>query len=232
MSNILEIENLLKRYGKKEIIGDLNLTLEKGNVLGILGPNGHGKTTLLNLIVGLLKADGGAIKVDGEDVSYKTKENISFMQEKNIIPKWMKIKDIISFYQDFYSDFDNEEMKKQLEFMTLNEEMKINSLSKGMSEKLSLSLALSRKSKLYILDEPISGVDPVTREKIINSILDKIDGNISMIITTHYVKEVETILDKVVFLKEGIIIEQGNVDDLRIKYNDSLDGIYRKIFAE
>ena len=232
MSNILEIENLLKRYGKKEIIGDLNLTLEKGNVLGILGPNGHGKTTLLNLIVGLLKADGGAIKVDGEDVSYKTKENISFMQEKNIIPKWMKIKDIISFYQDFYSDFDNEERKKQLEFMTLNEEMKINSLSKGMSEKLSLSLALSRKSKLYILDEPISGVDPVTREKIINSILDKIDGNISMIITTHYVKEVETILDKVVFLKEGIIIEQGNVDDLRIKYNDSLDGIYRKIFAE
>ena len=142
------------------------------------------------------------------------------------------MKDIIEFYRDFYKDFDNEEMERLLKFMNLNKEMKTNNLSKGMCEKLALSLTLSRRSKLYILDEPISGVDPVTREKIIDCILDRIDGNISMIITTHYVNEVEKILDKVVFLRDGVIVEQGNVDDLRGKYNDSLDGIYRRIFTE
>lgn len=232
MSNLLEIEGLLKKYYKKEVISDLNLNVEEGCVLGILGPNGHGKTTLLNVIAGLLKPENGSVKIEGKEVGEKTKEIVSYMQEKNIIPKWMKVKDIIEFYRDFYKDFDNDEMERLLKFMNLNKEMKTNNLSKGMCEKLALSLTLSRRSKLYILDEPISGVDPVTREKIIDCILDRIDGNISMIITTHYVNEVEKILDKVVFLRDGVIVEQGNVDDLRGKYNDSLDGIYRRIFTE
>ena len=132
MSNILEIEDLLKKYYKKEVISDLNLNVEEGCVLGILGPNGHGKTTLLNVIAGLLKPESGSVKIDGKEVGEKTKEIVSYMQEKNIIPKWMKVKDIIEFYRDF----DNEEMERLLKFMNLNKEMKTNNLSKGMCEKL------------------------------------------------------------------------------------------------
>lgn len=126
------------------MISDLNLNVEEGCVLGILGPNGHGKTTLLNVIAGLLKPESGSVKIDGKEVGEKTKEIVSYMQEKNIIPKWMKVKDIIEFYRDFYKDFDNEEMERLLKFMNLNKEMKTNNLSKGMCEKLALSLTLSR----------------------------------------------------------------------------------------
>lgn len=232
MSNLLEINNISKRIKGKEILKGISFNLEKGKVLGIMGPNGQGKTTLLNVIQGLLKADNGEIKVDGNPQSALTKNDISFLQDVNIFNKSMKIKDAISLYVDFFNDFDKEKMDYYLDFMNLDSSYKIRDLSKGMMEKFNLSLALSRRAKLYMLDEPISGVDPVSREKILDAILENLSEDSSMIITTHYIGELERIFDEVIFLGDGKIIEHGDAEELREKYKESIDQIYRKIFAE
>ena len=212
MEKVLMVNNLYKKIGNKKIIKDLNLTLNKGKVLGILGPNGKGKTTLLNIISGIKKATSGDVLIDGIKVSSETKKSVSFLQERNTLSNWMTIKDAVEFYKDFFQDFNEEKVKELLAFMNLDEKLKIKSLSKGMLEKLHLSLTLSRKAKLYILDEPISGIDIVTREKIIKAIIDNIEEDSSMIITTHYVGELEGIFDEVAFLDEGKIIEINDAD--------------------
>ena len=232
MSNLLEVNNISKRIKGKEILKGISFNLEQGKVLGIMGPNGQGKTTLLNVIQGLLKADNGEIKVDGNPQSALTKNDISFLQDVNIFNKSMKIKDAISLYVDFFNDFDKEKMDYYLDFMNLDTSSRIRDLSKGMMEKFNLSLALSRRAKLYMLDEPISGVDPVSREKILDAILDNLSEDSSMIITTHYIGELERIFDEVIFLGDGKIIEHGDAEELREKYKESIDQIYRKIFAE
>lgn len=232
MSNLLEVNNLSKRIKGKEILRGLSFNLEKGKVLGIMGPNGQGKTTLLNVIQGFLKADKGEIKVNGNPQSALTKNDISFLQDVNIFNKSMKIKDAINLYVDFFSDFDKEKMDYYLDFMNLDSSARIRDLSKGMMEKFNLSLALSRRAKLYMLDEPISGVDPVSREKILDAILENLSEDSSMIITTHYIGELERIFDEVIFLGDGKIIEYGDAEELREKYKGSIDEIYRKIFAE
>ncbi|WP_195467002.1 ABC transporter ATP-binding protein [Clostridium sp. D43t1_170807_H7] len=232
MEKVLMVNNLYKKIGNKKIIKDLNLTLNKGKVLGILGPNGKGKTTLLNIISGIKKATSGDVLIDGIKVSSETKKSVSFLQEKNTLSNWMTIKDAVEFYKDFFQDFNEEKVKELLAFMNLDEKLKIKSLSKGMLEKLHLSLTLSRKAKLYILDEPISGIDIVTREKIIKAIIDNIEEDSSMIITTHYVGELEGIFDEVAFLDEGKIIEINDAEVLREKYGKSIEEIYKYIFAE
>lgn len=232
MEKVLMVNNLYKKIGNKKIIKDLNLTLNKGKVLGILGPNGKGKTTLLNIISGIKKATSGDVLIDGIKVSSETKKSVSFLQERNTLSNWMTIKDAVEFYKDFFQDFNEEKVKELLAFMNLDEKLKIKSLSKGMLEKLHLSLTLSRKAKLYILDEPISGIDIVTREKIIKAIIDNIEEDSSMIITTHYVGELEGIFDEVAFLDEGKIIEINDAEILREKYGKSIEEIYKYIFAE
>lgn len=232
MEKVLMVNNLYKKIGNKKIIKDLNLTLNKGKVLGILGPNGKGKTTLLNIISGIKKATSGDVLIDGIKVSSETKKSVSFLQERNTLSNWMTIKDAVEFYKDFFQDFNEEKVKELLAFMNLDEKLKIKSLSKGMLEKLHLSLTLSRKAKLYILDEPISGIDIVTREKIVKAIIDNIEEDSSMIITTHYVGELEGIFDEVAFLDEGKIIEINDAEVLREKYGKSIEEIYKYIFAE
>ena len=232
MEKVLMVNNLYKKIGNKKIIKDLNLTLNKGKALGILGHNGKGKTTLLNIISGIKKATSGDVLIDGIKVSSETKKSVSFLQEKNTLSNWMTIKDAVEFYKDFFQDFNEEKVKELLAFMNLDEKLKIKSLSKGMLEKLHLSLTLSRKAKLYILDEPISGIDIVTREKIIKAIIDNIEEDSSMIITTHYVGELEGIFDEVAFLDEGKIIEINDAEVLREKYGKSIEEIYKYIFAE
>ena len=232
MEKVLMVNNLYKKIGNKKIIKDLNLTLNKGKVLGILGPNGKGKTTLLNIISGIKKATSGDVLIDGIKVSSETKKSVSFLQERNTLSNWMTIKDAVEFYKDFFQDFNEEKVKELLAFMNLDEKLKIKSLSKGMLEKLHLSWTLSRKAKLYILDEPISGIDIVTREKIIKAIIDNIEEDSSMIITTHYVGELEGIFDEVAFLDEGKIIEINDAEVLREKYGKSIEEIYKYIFAE
>lgn len=231
-SKLLDINNLVKNFGSKHVLNGLTFTLERGKVLGILGPNGQGKTTLLNIISGLFKPSSGDVKINGISVGYESKKVVSYLQEKDFLAKWMKISDAISFYKDFFPDFNEEKCKNLLKFMNLEPSMKLKVLSKGMLEKLGLSLTLSRKAQLYILDEPISGVDIISRDKIINAIIDNMDNNASMIITTHYVGELEKLFDEVIFLGEGSIIEKGDAEDLRIKYETSIDQIYRKVFAE
>ena len=232
MNNLLEIINISKRINGKEILKGVSFNLEKGKVLGIMGPNGQGKTTLLNTIQGFLKADNGEIIIDGNKLGALIKSDISFLQDTNIFNKAMKIKNAINLYDDFFNDFDREKMDYYLEFMNLDSESRIRDLSKGMMEKFNLSLTLSRKTKLYMLDEPISGVDPVSREKILDAILESLSEDSSMIITTHYIGELERIFDEVIFLGDGKIIENGDAEELRIKYQGSIDEIYRKIFAE
>ena len=232
MEQVFMINNLFKNIGNKKIIKGLNLSLNKGKVLGILGPNGKGKTTLLNIISGMVKPTSGEVLIDGVKVSCETKKLVSFLQEKNTLSSWMTIKDAISFYKDFFDDFDEKKIKELLKFMNLDEKLKIKTLSKGMLEKLNLSLTLSRKAKLYILDEPISGVDIVSREKIIAAIIDNIGKDSSMIITTHYVGELEGVFDEVAFLDDGKIVEINDAEVLREKYGKSIEDIYKYIFAE
>lgn len=232
MSTFLEINNIYKKIGSKQVLNGLSIKLDKGKVLGIMGPNGQGKTTLLNTIEGFLKPDSGNIALDGVSIGYETKKFISYLQDKNVFPRTMTIGDAEKLYKDFFDDFDEEKMNKYIEFMKLDKKMRISTLSKGMNEKFALALTLSRKAKLYMLDEPISGVDPITREKILDAILENLSEESSMIITTHYVGELERIFDEVAFLGEGTVVESGNAEDLRAKYELSIDGIYRKIFAE
>ena len=165
MDKLLEVNNIRKKLNGKEVLRGVDFTLEKGKVLGIMGPNGQGKTTLLNTIQGFLKADDGEIKIDGSEFDATTKNDISYLQDANIFNKSMKIKNAINLYSDFFSDFDSNKMNYYLDFMNLDSSARIKDLSKGMMEKFNLSLTLSRRVKLYMLDEPISGVDPVSREK-------------------------------------------------------------------
>lgn len=232
MNNLLEVNNLYKKIKGKQILRGVSFNLEKGKVLGIMGPNGQGKTTLLNIIQGFLKIDNGEIKINGNNLSFDTKKDISYLQDKNIFNNYMKIKDAINLYSNFFGDFDKSKMDYYLEFMNLDKKVKIKDLSKGMIEKFNLSLTLSRKTKLYLLDEPVSGVDPVSREKILDAIIENLSEDSSMIITTHYIGELERIFDEVLFLGDGKVIESGDAEELREKYNSSIDEIYRKVFAE
>ena len=229
---ILETHDLYKNYGRKVALSELNLKLEKGKILGLLGPNGSGKTTLIKIITGLVKQSSGQILVYGMEPGVESKKIVSYLPDKNFLYKWMKIGDAIQLFKDFYDDFDENKMNELLNFMKLDREMKVTSLSKGMTEKLNLSLVLSRKAKLYVLDEPIAGVDPVAREKILDAIITNYAENSSMIITTHLVKDIERVFDDVAFISDGRIIKKGNAEELRIENNKSIDEIYREIFAQ
>ncbi|WP_297631500.1 ABC transporter ATP-binding protein [uncultured Clostridium sp.] len=230
MKKILEINGIKKSYGKKNVLKGINFSLESGKTLGILGPNGNGKTTLLNIIGGLLQPDEGEILIDNISISSESKKIVSYLRENNQLYSWMKIEDAISFYKDFFEDFDEERTRKLLKFMNIEGNQKLKALSKGMVEKVSLSLVLGRRAKLYILDEPISGVDILSRDEIINAIVQNMIEGASMIITTHYVGELERLLDEVLFIKDGIIVEKGEADSIREKYETSIEGAYKEIF--
>ena len=163
--NIVEIKNLVKKYGNKKALDGLDLTIEKGQVVGILGPNGSGKTTLIKILVGLLKPTSGEVYIDSKEVGVETKKIVSYLPDRNFLYKWMNIKDAYEFYKDFYEDFNSQRFNELLDLMNLEMDMKIDTLSKGMNEKLNLSLVLARDAELYVLDEPIAGVDPVARTR-------------------------------------------------------------------
>lgn len=232
MKNIVEIKNLTKKYSNKIALNNISLNIEEGKVVGILGPNGSGKTTLIKILTGLLRQTSGEVLIDGHKIGVHTKRVVSYLPDRNFLYKWMKIKDALDFFKDFYSDFDEAKFEELLEFMKLDKNMKIDTLSKGMHEKLNLSLVLSRNAKLYVLDEPIAGVDPVARDQILNAIINNYNEKSSMIITTHLVRDMENILDEVVFLKEGNVILQGGAEDLREERGKQIDDIYKEIFGE
>ncbi|MCI5839210.1 MAG: ABC transporter ATP-binding protein [Peptoniphilaceae bacterium] len=229
--NILRSKKLTKNYGKKRALNNVSFEINKGEVVGLLGPNGSGKTTLIKIITGLIEDYEGEIKIMGENPSYKTKSHVSYLPDKPFFDESYSIKRICEIFSDFYEDFSIEKFEELIEKMKLSKNEKISNLSKGMKEKLNLSLILSRNAEIYVIDEPIAGVDIVAREFIIDSIIDNINPNSTMIITTHLVKEIERIFDKAIFFKEGEIIEEGNVEDLRKKYKTNIEEIYKNIYG-
>lgn len=232
MENIIEIKGLTKSYRNKRALNNISLDIEKGKVIGILGPNGSGKTTMIKIITGILRESNGEILIDGNKPGVITKSIVSYLPDRNFLYNWMDIQDAVNFYKDFYKDFDENKAYELLDFMKLDRKMKINSLSKGMTEKLNLTLVLSRNAKVYILDEPIAGVDPVARDQILDAIIKNYNENSTMLITTHLVRDMENIFDDVVFIREGEIYLTGNAETLREERGMQIDDLYKEIFGE
>lgn len=229
--NMVQIENLTKKYGSKTALDSVNINIESGKIVGILGPNGSGKTTMIKTLVGLLRPTSGNVMVDGKPIGKETKAVVSYLPDRSYLYKWMKIRDAFNFYSDFYADFNRNKFHELLKFMNLNMDMKVTELSKGMHEKLNLSLVLARDAKLYILDEPIAGVDPVARDQILDAIINNYSKDSTMIITTHLVRDMENIFDEVMFLQEGTVVLSGVAEELRGQYENQIDGIYKEIFG-
>lgn len=230
---MIEFKNVSKKYKNGTLaLKDINLKINQGKVLGILGPNGSGKTTLLKLIQGYLKPTNGEIIIDGMKVGPSTKNFISYLPDTPFIPKDYSIKEAKNLWMTFFEDFNENKFYKLLDFMKLEESMKISDLSKGMNEKLHLSLILARDAKVYVIDEPIAGVDLVAREKILEAIFKNIAEDTTLIITTHLIDELESLLDEIVFISEGEIMLKGNADKLREDYNMQIADIYKDIFGK
>lgn len=227
---LLKVENLSKSYGKKEILKNINFTIKEGRIVGLLGKNGVGKTTIIKLINDLLTKDTGTITINNQEIGIESKKQISYLPERTYLDKTMKVKQVIKFFEEFYEDFDSEKAHKLLKDLNLDENEKIAKMSKGMQEKVQLVLVMSRKAKLYILDEPLGGVDPATRDYILDTILTNFNDNASIIISTHLISDIERILDDVIFVDKGKIILAEEADKLREKENTSIDEIFRRMF--
>ena len=230
MDSILKSEKICKSYLNKKALRGVDLDIMPGKIVALLGPNGSGKTTFLKIAAGILHASKGEILIDGEKPGVYTKSIVSYLPDNEYLLKWMKVKDAVMYFKDFYSDFDEKKAKEMLKFMNLDENSTVKSLSKGMKEKLKLTLVLSRSAKLYILDEPLGGVDPTAREKILDAIINSFNENSSMIITTHLVNDIERIFDDVAFISDGEIVLQGNAEELRRDKKKSIDELYREVF--
>ena len=229
--SVLEIKNLSKKYGNKQALNDVSFTAEKGEVIGLLGPNGSGKTTLIKILAGIIKKYEGEVKIDSQDVNYKTKEFVSYLPDRFFLDPNLTIAQTQALFEDFYSDFDSEKFTRFIEQMSLDKKMKVSNLSKGMTEKLNLALVLSRHAKLFIIDEPIAGVDPVAREQILDAIIDNIDPDSTLVITTHLVRDIERIFDRVIMLNKGSVELNDSVENLRSTYNKVIEDVYKQIFG-
>ncbi len=230
MSVLLKCENLTKNYGKKTALKGIDLTIESGKIIGLLGPNGSGKTTLIKLINGLLTATSGSISVDGTAPGIETKTKVAYLPDNSYLNSWMTVKQIVDMFCDFYEDFRPALAYKMLTQLGISSDVKLKTLSKGNKEKVCLILVMSRNAKLYVLDEPIAGVDPATRDYIISVIINNYNPESSVIISTHLISDIEQVLDEVVFIKDGEIVMQKSVDEIREQNNMSVDGLFREVF--
>ena len=227
---ILELNNLSKMYQNGLGIYNLNLSAKKGNIIGLLGPNGSGKTTLIKTIAGLLAPTAGELKICGMSVSTKTKALVSYLPDKDYLNENMKIKDIVKFFSEFYSDFDAVRAEQMLNDLDIDTNLKLSVLSKGTREKVQLILVMSRNAKIYLLDEPIGGVDPAARDYILDTIIKNYNPDSIVIISTHLISDIEKILDRVVFIKYGKIILDDEIDKIREENNKSIDALFREVF--
>ena len=227
---LLEIKKLNKSFDNKEILKNINLKIKHGRIIGLLGKNGAGKTTIIKLINDLLTPTSGEILVNGKKIGVETKKIISYLPERTYLNKQMKVSEVLSFFNDFYDNFDIEKAKKLLIDLDLDINQNLSKMSKGMQEKVQLVLVMSRNADLYILDEPLGGVDPATRDYILDTILSNFNENASVIISTHLISDIERILDEVIFIDKGKIILHEDADKLRNKEKASIDEIFRRMF--
>ena len=227
---LLEVKNLKKGFFKKKVLNNFNLQLKKGYIYGLVGPNGSGKSTFMKILVGLIQKTSGEILFQGENYNLKTRYKIAYQPTEDYFYKWMKVIDAINFYRDFYKDFNREKAIKLIGEMQVALEEKVSSLSTGQKVRLKIALTLSRDVPLYLLDEPLNGVDPVSRDKIVNLISSELNEKKTIIISSHLIKEFEVILDRVLFLKNGEILFDKDCEELRLEKNMSINDFYKTIY--
>ena len=231
MNPILECRNLSKKYGNHfYALNDLTLSLDSGQIVGLLGPNGSGKSTLIKLINGLLNPSSGEVLIDGKAPGVDTKKIVSYLPERTYLDESMKVRDIIRFFADFYDNFITDRAYQMLSDLEISADARLRTLSKGTKEKVQLILVMSRDAKLYILDEPIGGVDPAARDYILHTILANYNEESTILLSTHLIHDIENILDRVVFLKEGRLAMNAPVDDIRMEQGRSVDTLFREVF--
>lgn len=230
MSTLLECKDLSKRYGKVTALDHVNLQIESGHIIGLLGPNGSGKTTFIKILNGLLTPTEGVITVKGAPIGVESKKVISYLPDHTYLNMNQKVRDVIDFFKTFYQDFDERRAYDMLAKLQINPSDRLKSMSKGTKEKVQLILVMSRRADLYVLDEPIAGVDPAARDYILNVILTNYDQNASIIISTHLIADIENILDEVIFIQNGQIRLTSSVEEIRQEKNKSVDALFREVF--
>ena len=230
MSTLLECKKLTKCYRSKEVLKQVDLTLESGHMIGILGPNGSGKTTLIKMINGLLTPSAGEILFCGERIGVQSKKHISYLPDQTYLNMNQRVKDVVDFFKEFYEDFEEGRAYAMLDKLQIKAADRLKTMSKGTKEKVQLVLVMSRRAKLYVLDEPIAGVDPAVRDYILNTILVNYDPEASVLIATHLIADIENILDEVVLLKDGQVFRHSDVDEIRSTEGKSVDAYFREVF--
>lgn len=228
---ILECSNLKKTYGRKTAVRDISIKLEKGCIYGLLGPNGSGKTTWMKMVAGLVKGWQGSLQYDNHSLTYRDKAEIAYMSTEPFFYSFMKIKDVGMYYKDFFPDFDEDRFEELLGRMELDPSDKARTLSSGMAAKLKLAATLARSAKLYLLDEPLNGIDLVARDRIMQTILETSSPENTIVMSTHLVDEIESVIDGAIFIKEGSVVLAGMAEDLRIEQNSSIVELYRRIYG-
>lgn len=230
METLINITNVTKSYGKKEVLKNVNLQLKKGQIIGLLGPNGSGKTTLIKILCGLLKAYDGEVLIDGRTVGDYTKSIVSYLPDEPYFADWMKVKDALKIFSDMYADFDLERCATMMNRFEITDKMVIKTMSKGTKEKFQLCLVMARKASIIVLDEPIGGVDPAARDIILDTILSNYSEEQTILIATHLIADIERIFDSVIFIKNGEIILEDEVENIRQESSQSIDELFREKF--
>lgn len=230
MDTILECKGLTKKYGSFTALSSLTLSLERGQIVGLLGPNGSGKTTFIKCLNGLLAPTSGEIYIGGHKPGVESKRIISYLPERNALPEWMRVQELVYYFQDFYTDFRTEKAFDMLKDLKIDTRKRLKTLSKGTKEKVQLILAMSREASLYCLDEPIGGVDPASRDYILRTILSNYNENAAVILSTHLIQDVESVLDRALFLQDGTLKLNAAVDEIRGQRGMSVDALFREVF--
>lgn len=227
---IIEIQDLTKNFGSLTAIDDISISLESGKIVGLLGPNGSGKTTLIKILNGLLQPTSGSVSIKGNAPGVETKKIVAYLPDRNALPDYMNARQLIDLYADFFEDFDISKAEGMLEDLGIDFKQTMKKMSKGTKEKLQLCLVMARKAEVYLLDEPIGGVDPATRDYILRTIISNYNENAVVIISTHLISDIESVLDDVIFIKNGVIVLHEAADEIRERKAESIDELFREVF--
>lgn len=230
MANIINVASLSKSYGRKNVLNEVSFQIEEGSIVGLLGPNGCGKTTLIKILTGLIKDHTGTVRIDNDEPGPYTKSIVAFLPDKSYLPDWMRPVDAIEYFADFYADFDKAKAEKMVADFRLDPKQKLKTMSKGQQEKLCLILVMCRQAKLYILDEPLGGLDPASRSAILDLIMTNYAKNASVLISTHLINDVEKIFNRVLMINDGKLIVNAHVDEIREK-GKSVEEVFKEVFT-